>query len=340
MSSFKHSLRDAWLSSSYYLGISQLYKNIAGRKRGIISYHNVLPLQALPLFDTYNVDVTETIFEQQIIFLKKHFKILPISDLEASPAEGFFLTVDDGMANNYSHLAPILDKHNLTALFAVCPAMIDQQKPYIWRDHLFLLLQRAYQQQVLLPINNYEEPILVENINLLTRALKKYVHDQQLADIYGMIQDICAHNGWEYRRIAEADTLRYNFMTWNEIQSLQTHGHAIASHTNTHRILKYLPDNELYTELFESKKILDSKLNCPVTTLVYPYGGMNEIDNRVAAAAQEAGYKRALMNVQNHNLTPTQFTIPRFAFPPIASTPHLYGIVSGYKFLNKKLLKF
>jgi peptidoglycan/xylan/chitin deacetylase (PgdA/CDA1 family) len=340
MASFKHSLRDAWLSSSYHLGISQLYKKIAGRKRGIISYHNVLPLDTLPAFDTYNVDVTAKIFEQQVIFLKKHFKILPISDIESPPSEGFFISVDDGMANNYSHIAPILNKHNLTALFAVCPAMIDQQKPYIWRDHLFLLLQAAYQQKVWLPINNYQQPIVVQNINTLTRALKKYVYQHQLADIYGMIEEICDRNGWQYSSMASVDALRYSFMTWPQLKELQATGHGIASHTLTHRILRFLSDNELHTELLDSKKTLDSKLNSAVTTLVYPYGSMAEIDNRVAAAAQTAGYKRALMNVQHHNLTPADFTIPRFAFPPIANAAHLYGIVSGYKFLNKKRLRF
>ena len=99
--SFKHFVRDSWLDASYYTGLSQLYNVLAGRKRGIISYHNVLPVRELSPYDTYNVDVTAAVFDKQLTFLKKHFRVLPIQELENPDAKGLLMTVDDGMLNNY-----------------------------------------------------------------------------------------------------------------------------------------------------------------------------------------------------------------------------------------------
>ncbi len=240
------------------------------------------------------------------------------------------------MLNNYEILAPILEKHGLTALFAICPAMIDGDIPHIWRDHLFLLLQQAQGQDVFLPINQYQKPFKItadsEGLNLLTRQFKKYVYKHQIGDIYGLIKEICKKNGWSYAQISH-DPLRYQFMNWAQIQDLTKQGHRIASHTMTHRVLKFLSEDEKRYELLESKKRLESQLLLPVDMLVYPYGSMAEIDNATVNATQEAGYKMALMNVQTHSLSVPVLTQPRFAFPSLTDAAHLHAIVSGYKFL-------
>ncbi|AEI47428.1 polysaccharide deacetylase family protein [Runella slithyformis] len=334
--SFIHFVRDSWLTASYYTGLSRLYHALAGRKRGIISYHNVLPISSLPPFDTYNVDVTAAVFDRQLAFLKKHFRVLPIQELENPDAKGLFLTVDDGMLNNYEILAPILKEHGLSALFAICPAMVDGEVPHIWRDHVFLLLHRAQGQEVWLPIDHYRKPFKVAgnslSINHLTREVKKYVYENQVADIYGLVREICEQNKGAYSPILH-DPLRYQFMNWSQIQDLTKRGHRVASHTMTHRILKFLPEDEKQYELVESKKRLENQLNIPVDVLVYPYGSMAEIDQATVNAAKEAGYQTALMNVRHHLLLEPSLTVPRFAFPPVADAAHLHTIVSGYKFL-------
>lgn len=345
--SFTHFVRDSWLTASYYTGLSQLYHALAGQKRGIISYHNVLPVSSLPPFDTYNVDVTAAVFDKQLTFLKKHFRVLPIQKLENPNAQGLFLTVDDGMLNNYEILAPILERHGLTALFAICPAMVDGEVPHIWRDHVFLLLQQAQGQEVFLPLNQYQKPFCVTedfprpgvpafkslgSLNSLTRQFKKYVYENQVADIYGLIQEICIKNGWSYGPITH-DPLRYQFMNWAQIQDLTTRGHRIASHTMTHRVLAFLTEKEKQAELVESKKRLESQLNASIDILVYPYGSMSEIDQATVNAVKEAGYQTALMNVRHPALSEPSLTWPRFAFPPVADAAHLHAIVSGYKFL-------
>jgi len=86
-------------------------------------------------------------------------------------------------------------------------------------------------------------------------------------------------------------------------------------------------------ELEVSKQRLETELKQEVSLFVYPYGSRAEIDQVTVDAVQKAGYRVALMNVQQPNLSPLALAQPRFAFPPISDSSHLHAIVSGYKFL-------
>ncbi len=331
---FKHFIRDAWLTASYYAGLSQLYNALKGQKRGIITYHNVLPVAQLPKHDTYNVDVTAAVFEKQMVFLKNNFNIRPIDELSDASSNGFFLTVDDGMLNNHEILSPILEKYDLTALFAVCPAMIDQTLPHIWRDHFFLLFKQFEGTDIFLPFNGYATAFRYSSANEAHAAMRKHVYTHKIADVYGLLKEVCAKNNIVYKKIDDTP-LRYGFMDWQQVSALQQKGHTIASHTMTHRILKFLSEDEKRYELAESKRRLEEKLTTKIDWLVYPYGGPEQIDNETVRIANEAGYTLALMNVRKPVLGPTYLAQPRFALPPTANVPHLHAIVSGYKNLLK-----
>ena len=327
---FKHFIRDSWLNASYYSGISQLHNALAGKKRGIITFHNVLPIEKLPKEDVYNVDVTAAIFEKQLLFIKEKFNILPIQEIDNQTSKGFFLTVDDGMLNNYTTLAPILEKHDLTALFAVCPDMVDGKIPHIWRDYFFIILKQFQNKAILLPFNNYSEPYFYKNPNVAHAEMRKFVYQNKVADVYELVKEVCRNNGLEYVKNKENE-LRYGFMNWEQITELAEKNHIIASHTMSHRVLKFLNDDEKKYELGASKKRLEEKLGRNIDWLVYPYGGLDQIDEATIKMAQEVGYKSAFMNVKKTNLQPSNLAQSRFALPPVADSPHLYSIVSGYK---------
>ncbi len=329
----KHFIRDSWLTASYYTGISQLYNTLRGRKRAIVTYHNTLLVSQLPQQDAYNVDVTVAIFDKQLAFLNKHFDVRPIAEIENPKAQGVFLTVDDGMLNNYNYLVPTLEKHNLTALFGVCPDLVDGKIPHIWRDHLFLIFRQFVNKPILLPTNNFQGPYTFQSVNNGHRLMRKYVYDNQIADIYGMVQIICEQNNVPYQKMT-TEPERFDFMDWQQIKTISEKGNQIASHTMSHRILKFLTDDEKRYELLTSKQRIENQLNTKTNILIYPYGGPEQIDQATVQIAQEAGYTTALMNVQKPILQPDTLAQPRFALPPVSDVPHLHAVVSGYKFLR------
>jgi len=74
----------------------------------------------------------------------------------------------------------------------------------------------------------------------------------------------------------------------NAIRRIAQNGHEIGSHTSSHAYLPYLSDADLKTELETSKKILEDITGYPVTSISFPFGGINP---RVWNFAQDAGYK-------------------------------------------------
>jgi len=79
-------------------------------------------------------------------------------------------------------------------------------------------------------------------------------------------------------------------MSWQELRELQSDGWEIGSHTLSHPRLTELDDERLATELVESRRECEERLEAPCTSLAYPYG---TADSRVVEAAVAAGYTAA-----------------------------------------------
>jgi peptidoglycan/xylan/chitin deacetylase (PgdA/CDA1 family) len=81
-------------------------------------------------------------------------------------------------------------------------------------------------------------------------------------------------------------------MSWDDLRALAAAGWEIGSHSQTHPPLTGLGDAELEAELSGSRAICEEALQGPCTSLAYPFGAH---DRRVAAAAEAAGYKAAVI---------------------------------------------
>ena len=78
--------------------------------------------------------------------------------------------------------------------------------------------------------------------------------------------------------------------SWDELSELANAGWEVGSHTRTHPHLPELDDEELRSELSESRAECEDELGLPCDTLAYPYG---DVDERVVTAARAAGYRHA-----------------------------------------------
>ena len=81
-----------------------------------------------------------------------------------------------------------------------------------------------------------------------------------------------------------------NYLTWDEILEMQDAGISFESHTMHHYKLEELPDDEIRSELLNSKLALEEHLGQPVEFLAYPTGTYNL---HIAGIAKEVGYKGA-----------------------------------------------
>jgi len=96
-------------------------------------------------------------------------------------------------------------------------------------------------------------------------------------------------------------------MTWKELRELAAEGVEIGSHAVSHPHLPTLDASSLRDELVRSREEIESQLGLPCRFLAYPYG---EHDERVRAAAQEAGYVAAF-GLDEPLDPPRPFALPR-----------------------------
>jgi peptidoglycan/xylan/chitin deacetylase (PgdA/CDA1 family) len=103
--------------------------------------------------------------------------------------------------------------------------------------------------------------------------------------VFVVVERVGSTFTWAHERACGRER---TFMTWNQIRELADAGWSVGSHTMTHWSLWKRNDEQLRTELEKSRKRIEDEIGRPVQTVSYPYG---HVDDRVIAAAREAGYK-------------------------------------------------
>lgn len=83
------------------------------------------------------------------------------------------------------------------------------------------------------------------------------------------------------------------FLSWAQLQELQSTGHSIQSHGWSHKFLTFCSDPELKQELRGSRERLEDKLGAAVEEISVPGGRW---DRRVIEACANAGYKRVYVS--------------------------------------------
>ena len=97
-------------------------------------------------------------------------------------------------------------------------------------------------------------------------------------------------------------------MSWAELAELRDAGWEIGSHTREHPHLPECDDDRLAAELAGSKADCERELGPPCETLAYPYG---DLDERVVAAAVDAGYSAAAALPGGNGAGPDPHAYPR-----------------------------
>lgn len=332
MRKLKWLIRDSLFGLGYFTGIGELYRALLGRRQGVVSFHNVLPSGVIGDGYVYGVDLSIEVFERQIDYLARRWRILPAEQIADREARGYFLTFDDGMLNAHDVVMPVLARHNLKAMFAVAPALVEGDIPHIWRDHIYLILRNATGKSLVLPFDGYNSPVDIgpENINPLGGRIRQWVVEEQVADVYGLVREICERNGIAYERL-DYQPQRFHPVTWEMIKEMRANGHVIASHMWSHRIPTLLTKEQQEQELRKSKAVLEDRLDQGIDHLVYPYGGPAEVDADCMKLARECGYRTGFMNVPYVTEGPSGMNVPRFGLPATAYRPHLHAVLSGLK---------
>lgn len=277
----------------------------------ILLYHRVEYLSK----DIWGINVTPDNFEAHIKYLKENYQIIHYED-DFSQVNGnaIVITFDDGYADCYKNVLPILEKYQVPATFFVSTINIGTNNLFWW-DELGYIYSMIKIEGIKLLFDNCK----AEDINSLHGYIKgmDYVNKRKLFDtIYG-----------KYGLVKPVNNDSHRSMTIEELKQLDLSPLVtIGAHTYSHPSLRQMSKKEQYDEIIQSKKELESILSHTISTFSYPFG---DYSRETIEILKDVGFGKAPSVstglVKNQN---KQYELPRNVVRNI-------GIEEFEKFLNK-----
>jgi peptidoglycan/xylan/chitin deacetylase (PgdA/CDA1 family) len=314
-----------WLANSGYLR-----RRADGGAFCVLTYHGVLPAG-------YHVGdpqqdgslVSPENLRAQLQLLKECYHVVSPDDVrnwivngKELPERAILLTCDDGLRNALTDMVPILREEEVSCLFFVLGASALEKSQILWYEELYLLLLAA-------PAGSYSFDALDLNIQLADRAqrrsawwslLKRLSQCDQPARVR-FIEESQTEFGlpdqWNAASTAnEAQRRRFGLLNRDDLRQLVEQGMSIGSHTLNHPILSQQPSELAWTEISESRDLLEKAVGRSIWALAYPFGDPASVTTREMLMAEQAGFGCAFMNIGGG----FGASLPRFALPRVHVT--------------------
>jgi peptidoglycan/xylan/chitin deacetylase (PgdA/CDA1 family) len=221
-----------------------------------------------------NKIISPGVFRQHLTFFQKHFTIVSLQealhmvDNNESLHRKLVLTFDDGFAENYDVVAPILKEEGLNATFFLIGNCIDN-KELMWRNKLLVLAKKAGRKL----------PGFIREAIRIFRLPAMYYYE----DIFSW-----SLRGWPMNRKDEIANYFWNaadfgtveayleekkpYLTKDQIRCLVEEGFEIGSHSMSHPVFSRLSYEEFQNEVLSSVQLLQTSFKKEITSFSYPFG--------------------------------------------------------------------
>jgi peptidoglycan/xylan/chitin deacetylase (PgdA/CDA1 family) len=265
----------------------QLFQNAQGAR--IIIYHGICRAN----YTRFNsIFLTLKTFEKHLQFYKKYFHIVSLNDYYdrrfSDERFNICITFDDGFANNYKYVLPLMNKYQVPVAFFIT-AIRDAGYDILWND-FFAIAQ------------NYG----LSKLQFDDEQFYKDRHGRYVSKTSGKtLKDLLQADGFDkkaamMKALEPVVSFKNNIqekdywlqMTQEEIKLLSTSPFAtIGCHGYYHNDLSMISINDAENEICRSKQWLENITGKEVNAIAFPYGAYSK---KVKAKARSAGFSRLL----------------------------------------------
>ncbi len=261
----------------------------------IVNYHRIRPSRtAIVEFDDGVFGPDQEEFRRQMEWLRSSTTVLDEAGLLELASRGggrrgelySAVTFDDAYVDCHSLAKPVLDAFGIRGTFFVPIDMIDSRQ-LGWWDCAAYLMKRSRKAKVALG-----NDVLDLRANLAT-SLRRVLNLFKLrpVDETGtLLDELSAACGVP---LPGKDEQSAELMTWEQLREMRAGGHAIGSHTFSHRVLATLPPEQQAQEIKASRGELAARIGGEVMSFAYPVGGPQHINAYSVSFVREAGYELA-----------------------------------------------
>ena len=260
------------------IGLTDFLLHLSKNKLRILMYHGVS-----------ENELSQDIFEQQLRYIKKRFDCYWVSEVpellstktgRCRPA--LILTFDDGLKNNLTRVAPLLEKYNIKATFYIVNDFLrGGQMLWFGEMRCLLMIIRNSDLPQEIPLFSEKPKARWSEIKQFVDTVKDWPNDnrQRLLETLRRILPAPSFENWmkeEFEVMSRENVLRLPEMV------------EIGSHTLTHPILTSITDEQAKNEIQDSKEKIESWLGKRIKTFCYPNGIFSKRDVDLVKESYEA----------------------------------------------------
>lgn len=249
--------------------------------------------------------VTPTCFENQIVllnttgqFITPDYLVNNIDFILASDDNYILITFDDGLKEQYETAKPILDKHNIKALYFINSINhIEKEVSLVHKIHLVrsqiksaVLLEyiekKLSNNNVKLSRTETEKAILHYNYDDTDSACLKYLLNFKLTSeqVKAVIDTLF------YEKFDAENTLTSLYMNQKQLSELASKN-MLGSHSHSHFALGLLPIEDIKNEMSKTIQFLNSFKKNDDLSISYPFGAKEACSSPVPETAALLGHK-------------------------------------------------
>jgi len=268
----------------YRSGLANFLLGCNSHKLLILCHHRIAP----PSDKFTYLGVSQDIFEQQIVFLKKYFKIVSFKEGAESLKTGsireslLVLNFDDGYRDNYLYAFPILKKYNITATIFLAAGFIGTKEQFWWDIVADIILGSSH-----LKGKEIEKMDMIDGINDSLQKISPKERNIKIEVIRKKLE------------FSGNDRGEREILNWEEIKEMSRYGIEFGSHTLTHPDLTLLGKDGLIREISMSKQVLEGALGKEILGFAYPHGFYNDDVKKIVTESNYL-YARTMLNGFNN----------------------------------------
>lgn len=216
------------------------------------------------------------VFEQHLLYLKERFQVLSYEEISArrrsgkpGSSPGVFVSFDDGMAECYSVVRPLLKKHNIPCIFFLTTDFLDNASMF-HRHQVSICLER------LKKMDEEQVAVIAKQMNdtfqqtLLTELdVRRWILALEASES-GVLDELCSLFKIDIRAYLRDHR---PYVTCDQVRELVSDGFTIGAHSKSHPVLGIVSEQQREEEIIDSTMIVKELAGAPSVPFAFPYSG-------------------------------------------------------------------
>lgn len=306
--------------------IKGLYSGALCGSGALAAWLRLRPGRRFPWILCYH-HIEPAAFEDHLRHLTRHYRVITLDACCAGlmgqaelPPNAVVITFDDGYAQLYTELYPLLVQYQAPATAFVPTTPVDTRQP-LWFNRLKAFIRSTTARAIRLggaefPIGKDREAAYV--------AAMRHLNAQPPAARDAMLAELLAAAELPPERM-----LRYQPLAWDQMRAMRELV-TIGGHTRSHPYLSRLSRAQAEDEILGSKARLEEMLGAPVRHFAYPFGSPDSFTQETVEILRAGGFLSAVATRRSPcRPGADMFALPRILFDGSSSGRVLAARLSG-----------